>query len=259
MHAFSALLLAFFVGQQVPAPALTEDVVIDLVKRAPAFGPSSNRASLTVVRMMAIPEGQDRGYFAEISWREGETYRGALLSIAHTDLDPSPDMKWVVRHQRWGILSIELDRTWQDLIDELNDARTLSSETVAIGRLRAMASGQATFAAVAGGGYARDIRCLLKPATCGIESTLGFVDDSFQDAERSGYRFTLHPGPALRSNAGGQAFLKNYAYTAEPITAGVTGRRSFCSDDAGTRCERSDGKPFEIRNGACPASCSPVK
>ena len=168
-------------------------------------------------------------------------------------------MKWVVRHERWGILHIELDKTWQDLVNELDDARKSSYEAAAIGRLRAMASGQETFAAVAGGGYAGDLRCLLKPATCGIESTVGFVDDSFQDAERSGYRFTLHAGPALRLAAGGSTILKNYAYTAEPITAGVTGRRSFCSDDKGTRCERSDGKPFEIENGACPASCSPVK
>ena len=132
-------------------------------------------------------------------------------------------MKWVVRHERWGILHIELDKTWQDLVNELDDAGKSSSEAAAIGRLRAMASGQETFAAVAGGGYAGDLRCLLKPAACGIESTVGFVDDSFQDAERSGYRFTLHAGPALRLEAGGSTILKNYAYTAEPITAGVYG------------------------------------
>jgi hypothetical protein len=259
MRAFSVLLLAFFVGQQVPAPALTEDVVIDLVRRAPAFGPSSSGAGLTVVRMMAIPASQDRGYFAEISWREGEQYRGALLSIARTDVDPPPDMTWVVRHQRWGILHIEVDKTWQDLINQLENARMSSSESAAIGRLRAMASGQATFAAVAGGGYSGELRCRLKPATCGIESAVGFIDDSFQDAERSGYRFTLHPGAALPSKAGGRVFLQSYAYTAEPITVAVTGRRSFCSDDTGTLCEHSDGAPFEIRNGACPAACSPVK
>jgi hypothetical protein len=133
-----------------------------------------------------------------------------------------------------------------------------SAEAAAIGRVRALSSGQATFAAVAGGAYAADMRCLVNPATCGVEGALGFVDDSFQDTERSGYRFALHPGAPVLVRGGGQR-AKSYAYTAEPVTVGVTGRRSFCSDDKGTLCERTDGKPFEIRNGACPASCSPVK
>ena len=143
MLAWSALLF-IFVTQPAPAPSLTEDVVIDLVKRDPAFGPSGNRAGLTVARMVAIPESQGRGYFAEISWREGERYRGALLSVARSDVDPPPDMKWVVRHERWGILHIELDKTWQDLVNEPDDAGKSSSEAAAIGRLRAMASGQET-------------------------------------------------------------------------------------------------------------------
>jgi hypothetical protein len=108
MRVLSVLFLAFVIGQQGPAPALTEPVVLDLVKRVPAFGPSSHRVGLTVVRMMAIPGSDDRGYFAEILWREGETYLGALVSIARTDAGPSSDMAWMARHERWGILSIEV-------------------------------------------------------------------------------------------------------------------------------------------------------
>ena len=260
MRAWSALLLAFFLGQQDPArpPALTEPVALSLVKRAPGFAPPSTREALAVVRMMAIPESQDRGYFAEVTWREGQKVRGALVSIARAEVDPAPGMKWVVRDQQWGILSIQLDKTWQDLINELKAAQMSSSESAVIGRLRAFASGQATYAAVAGGSYAGNLECLVKPESCGIASTIGFVDDSFQNPERSGYRFTLHPGPIERSSPSAPAVAKNYAYTAEPITPGVTGRRSFCIDERARLCA-ADEAALAIKNGACPVSCKPIK
>ena len=168
---------------------------------------------------MAIPGRQERGYFAEISWREGEKFRGALLSIARADVELSSEMTWVVRHQQRGILHLEEDKTWQDLITSLENSQRSASEASAQGRLRAMASGQAVFAAYGGGGFAGDLRCLLAPKSCGIESTVGFVDDSFRDAERSGYRFTLHPGEPLGPKVGGLPVLKHYAYTAEPVAA----------------------------------------
>jgi len=260
MTACAALLLVLFV-QQAPAPsasALTETAVIDLVQRAPSFGPASQREDLAVAYMALIPETQERGYFAEIRWREGVKFRGALVSLVRSDVELPDGMEWVVRHERWGIVAIEYGKTWQDMVNELQAAANASFETSVISRLKTFASGQKLFASFVGGAYAGDMACLLKPTACGIATETGLVDESFQQAERSGYRFTLHAG-AVRSTEQGHALVKTYAYTAEPLSGGAPNRRAFCIDQSGRLCAVGPATPLDIKNAACPASCAPVK
>lgn len=245
---------------QTPAgsePGLAADVIVDLVRRLPAFAPGGTRVSVSVARQMAIPGSDGCGHFAEIVWREGETFRGGLLSIGCTDAPHMMEATWLARQGRWGLLGIEEDMTWSGLIRQLGDARISSFESAAIGRLRSMTSAQATLAAVVGGAYAGSIECLVSPAGCGVASTIGFLDPSFREAEAVGYRFTLHPGEPASSGA--RDLVGTYAYTAVPLAPGETGRRSFCADSEGALCERSDATPFAIRAGRCPAGCASVR
>ncbi|MCM2256324.1 MAG: hypothetical protein NDJ94_11705 [Vicinamibacteria bacterium] len=256
--ALSLLCPPLFVQSPAGAgPGLADEVIGDLVRRLPAFAPGGTRASVSVARQMAIPGSDGCGHFAEILWREGEVFRGGLLSIGCTDAPHMTGATWLARQGRWGVLGLQEDMTWSDLIRQLGDARISSFESAAIGRVRTMASAQATLAAVGGGAYAGSIECLVTPSACGVASTIGFLDPSFGEAEAVGYRFTLHAGE-LATN-GARDRVRTYAYTAVPLTPGETGRRSFCTDSAGALCERTDGKPFEIRAGQCPAGCAALR
>jgi hypothetical protein len=48
---------------------------------------------------------------------------------------------------------------------------------------------------------------------------------------------------------------KHYAYTAVPLTAGETGDRAFCGDDAGRICVTTGRTEPVVRNGRCGMPC----
>jgi hypothetical protein len=255
----AATLLACTSAAQAPpeiGPPLPDEVIVDLVRRLPAFAPGGGRTSISVARKMAIPGSDGTGHFAEVAWREGERFRGGLLGIGRTDAPQLADSAWAARRDPWGILEFKEDETWDDLIRQLGDARDESLESSAIGRLRTMASAQITLAAVAGAGFAGDVECLLTPSACGLAIEATLLDPNFREAEWSGYRFTLHAGTPLPTKPGQRALVASFAYTAVPTQPG---RRSFCTDDTGKFCERPDGRAFEIRGAACPAICTPLR
>jgi prepilin-type N-terminal cleavage/methylation domain-containing protein len=122
-------------------------------------------------------------------------------------------------------------------------ARISGNESSAIGSLRAINSGQASFALTcATGGYAVDLADLAKAPP---NSSQGFIspDLNVNGITKSGYTISLAKdatagvtnvgAPTACGNAVTQP-VSSYAAFASPVVAGTTGTRYFASDARGT-------------------------
>jgi type IV pilus assembly protein PilA len=123
-------------------------------------------------------------------------------------------------------------------------ARMSGNEASAIGSLRAINSGEASYSAsCAAGGFAIDLADLVKPPP---GSTQGFIspDLSANGVQKSGYKvFLAKDGAAGTADIGTAAATCNastgapassYFAGADPVTPGGTGTRYFATDTRGT-------------------------
>ena len=123
-------------------------------------------------------------------------------------------------------------------------ARMSGNEASAIGSLRAINSGQASYSSsCASGGYAITLDDLVKPPT---GSTQGFISPDLKSngVTKSGYVVTIaKDGTAgtkdigttsATCNASGGQPASSYFAKADPVTAGGTGTRYFATDTRGT-------------------------
>ena len=120
-------------------------------------------------------------------------------------------------------------------------ARMSGNEASAIGSLRAINSGQASFSSsCAAGGYAVDLADLVKAPT---GSSQGFISPDLKSngVTKSGYNVGLQADNAAQ-NIGGTTVCGNavtqpvssYWADAVPVTPGGTGTRYFATDTRGT-------------------------
>jgi len=147
---------------------------------------------------------------------------------------------------------------------ELVRARISGNEASAIASLRAIHSGQATYASsCAKGGYAQSLADLARPAT---GSNAGFVspDIASNGVLKSGYFLNLGPGtnvgvvtdsPSV-CNAPTDDALASYFAEAHPARVGSTGQRSFGVDQRGTIFQEFSGATL---TSTLPASATPVQ
>jgi prepilin-type N-terminal cleavage/methylation domain-containing protein len=123
-------------------------------------------------------------------------------------------------------------------------ARMSGNEASAIGSLRAINSGQASYSSsCAQGGYAVDLADLVK-APAGASQ--GFISPDLKSngVQKSGYAVTLAAdasagvvnvsSPAATCNASAGQPVSSFFANADPITAGGTGTRFFATDTRGT-------------------------
>jgi type IV pilus assembly protein PilA len=123
-------------------------------------------------------------------------------------------------------------------------ARMSGNEASAIGSLRAINSGQASYSSsCAAGGYAIDLKDLVKPPA---GSNQGFVspDLSSNAVVKSGYTVALAKDAAVgvqdigtganTCNVSGNNPASSYVANADPVTLGGTGTRYFATDTRGT-------------------------
>ena len=112
-------------------------------------------------------------------------------------------------------------------------------EAVAIGTIRAVITGESSYAALYG--YYDTLECLAGTRTCvpGIASRNSFVPPNLVDrrGELRGYRVELHAGPkaqSLRNSRVSPSAMTQYAIVAVPLYAGPGHYRAFCGDDRQT-------------------------
>ena len=121
-------------------------------------------------------------------------------------------------------------------------ARMSGNEASAIGSLRAINSGQASYSSsCASGGYAGTLEDLVKAPTSGGQ---GFISPDLNSTgvTKSGYAVTLAPAStaiavgtiAGTCNAPAAIPSSEYYGTANPITVNGTGTRYFATDTRGT-------------------------
>jgi len=125
-------------------------------------------------------------------------------------------------------------------------ARMSGNEASAIGSVRAVNSGEATYAAsCGGGGYAQSLEDLYAVPSGGVP----FIspDLATNGVVKSGYNVTLEPGtdttevqPTTGTCNNTQSITTFYAH-AEPVTVNSTGVRAFASDQRGTLYQKTDG------------------
>ena len=139
-------------------------------------------------------------------------------------------------------------------------ARMSGNESSALGSLRAVNSGQSTYASsCASGGYAQNLGDLVLAP---VGSTAGFISPDLDPAVnpgvaagsvlKSGYEVVLAIGlvptvitlgPAT-CNASTAAAVASYYGAATPITVGSTGQRSFGTDQRSTIFQDNLGAAF---------------
>ncbi len=113
-------------------------------------------------------------------------------------------------------------------------ARSSANEASAVGSLKALNSGQETFAAVCGrGNYTDSLDTLVDER---------FVSPDLDISPKSGFIFALsgddyEPRPA---DCTGQASRSGYYFSAEPLSAS-TGRRAFATNQVGTIWQDTSG------------------
>jgi len=144
-------------------------------------------------------------------------------------------------------------------------ARMSGNETSAIGSMRAINSGESTYASsCANGGYAQDLADLvLAPAG----STAGFLspDLNVNGVIKSGYNVNLGPGTvgttvtvaASTCNASGSDAVSDYFAEADPVSIGSTGQRSFGTDQRATIFQDTTGAVWNATSIA--AATTPIQ
>jgi type IV pilus assembly protein PilA len=145
-------------------------------------------------------------------------------------------------------------------------ARMAGNEASAIGSLRAVNSGQATFGSSCGSGYFADnLAHLAAPPTGAPAGTEGFLslDLANDPARKSGYNVTLTSASAAPAPPAGPtscsiaALMSTYYVGADPVVMNSTGSRYFGTNQGGT-IYQSNAQPqvalAQTQTGAPPAS-----
>jgi type IV pilus assembly protein PilA len=133
-------------------------------------------------------------------------------------------------------------------IPGLMRARMSGNEASAIGSMRAINSGQATYAAsAAGGGYAILLTTLGLP--CGGGASAPFLSQDLTTGAsvlKSGYTIALADGVggvAGPNDCNGTATSTSYYASATPATVGTTGQRAFATNNSMTVWQDTSGVP----------------
>jgi prepilin-type N-terminal cleavage/methylation domain-containing protein len=147
---------------------------------------------------------------------------------------------------------------------QLLRARAAGNEASAIASLRAVHSGQATYASsCARGGYAQSLADLANPPVGG---DVGFIspDMATNGVAKSGYLLNVGPGTlatvvTLKAdicNGPAEDAIASYFAEAHPAVVGSTGQRSFGGDQRGTIYQELSGATL---TNVLPASATPVQ
>lgn len=131
--------------------------------------------------------------------------------------------------------------------------------SAASARLRALMSSEAAYRTVSGGGYGT-LECLVEPRAClpdrDPEAPV-FVDPSFLEPLRCGYRFTFHAAAGADATSGA-AGLAAWAMTAVPTAQERFPDPGFCADATGTLRVAPDGHVPTPIDGRCSERMEPV-
>jgi prepilin-type N-terminal cleavage/methylation domain-containing protein len=136
-------------------------------------------------------------------------------------------------------------------------ARMSGNEASAMGSMRAIVGGQASFASSCGNGfYAPTLDDLAEPPASGGD---GFIGQDIVGGVKSGYNIAMDGGaavegaPASCNGVAAGTVAQTYYASALPISVGSTGNRSFATNQAGTIWQNTDGTDITV-DGLAPGN-----
>jgi type II secretory pathway pseudopilin PulG len=147
-------------------------------------------------------------------------------------------------------------------VPSLLKAQVSANEASALADARAIVEAERAYAAANGGNF-DELQCLAVPAECipGYPPNgPPFLAGPFPSIKSGYHREFLGGAPAVANEVAfanlSRTSIQSFVYLAYPVSAGITGARSFCADYTGRICESSDGTPLAIVNGQCDPDCA---
>src|SRR5271169_3116904 len=111
-------------------------------------------------------------------------------------------------------------------IPNLLRSRMAANEASAVGSLRTINTAAVSYFTTYGIGYPSTI-AKLGPAASATSATADLIDSVLASGAKSGYSFSFSSAAAVSGS------VNQYAITATPLSAGVTGQRQFFTDQSG--------------------------
>jgi hypothetical protein len=137
------------------------------------------------------------------------------------------------------------------------------TESMAIGGLRAIVSGEQAYASA--NGYYDTPACLAEPSCVpGVDrpSDRFLAPDVTPAIERQGYRLVFHAGPKagrLSERQRSPSAMTRFAVAAVPVNVYGAVRRAFCADDRGTIYFTSEAAGPRVDEGRCVDTTHPLR
>jgi type IV pilus assembly protein PilA len=148
-------------------------------------------------------------------------------------------------------------------IPNLLRSRMAANEASAVGSIRTMNTAAITYSSTYGNGFPPLLTSIgTTGATAGCDNA-SLLDTVLTLGTKSGYLFGLQPGSVLAAVTpptgctGGYA--DGYVVTAQPVTTGTTGQRSFCSDASGVIRQDPTGTKATAASALCPVALAPLQ
>ena len=132
-------------------------------------------------------------------------------------------------------------------IPNLLRSRIAANEASAVGSIRTLNTAEVTYnTTYPTTGFTCTLGNLAPPSGSAspTSSAAGLIDSTLASGAKSGYTFTL-------ANCSGTP-AGTYQSTADPVTAGTTGQRSFCSDSSGVIKQDAGGSSANCLSGNTP-------
>jgi len=149
-------------------------------------------------------------------------------------------------------------------IPNLIRSRMAANEASAVGSVRTINTASITYNSTYGNGFPPSLAAIGTTGAAPSCTNAMLLDQVLTSGTKSGYLFAWQAGTvqltsASSSCAGGYGYSDGYVVTAQPVTTGTTGQRSFCSDASGVIRFDPTGAKATAANALCPVALSPLQ
>ncbi len=136
-------------------------------------------------------------------------------------------------------------------IPNLLRARMAANESSAVGSTRTIVTTEVEYSTTYGTGFAPTIAALGGPASCvAAAANACLIDPVLTLGTKSGYTFKALPNGGAGTTV---SPFTGFEVSANPLTVGTSGQRSFCSDQTGVIHFDVTGAVMGTAAGACAA------
>ncbi len=138
-------------------------------------------------------------------------------------------------------------------IPNLMRSRMAANESSAVGSLRTINTAEVTYSTTYGTGFAPLANLGGADPCAAVAATACLIDSVLSGGTKSGYTLTTAAPAALGTQA-----VPNVIYEAgaQPVAAGQSGQRSFCTDQSSFCTDQSGVIRANPAGGAPPANCA---